>query len=194
MTSMFRLSLGLALLAAACAPKATPASTNRLSPSDYYPLGAGNAWAYDVDTGEDSTTLGVTKVESFDGRVAVVRTGRTVLRYEVLEDGIRVLADEAWVLRAPLEVGASWRGRGGRSARIVSTDAPVETRAGNFDRCVEVLETGGKLELEVRTIYCPRVGPVLVESTMRSEASERSLAVSARLRGYEVSVFAASNP
>jgi hypothetical protein len=156
-------------------------------PRDFYPLRAGNAWSYDVDTGDAVTTLAITRVEAFDGRVAEVHTGRSVLLYEVSAEGIRELDANAWVLRAPLREGASWPGRGGRSARVVAADSGARTAAGDFDDCVEVLETGGKLELEVRTLYCRGVGPVSVESTMRSKVGERTLSVSASLRGYDVS-------
>jgi hypothetical protein len=70
---------------------------------------------------------------------------------------------------------------------VVSTDTTTETPAGTFDRCLEVLETGGQLELEVRTVYCPGVGPVWLGSTMHSNVSDRVVTVSAKLRGYDVS-------
>jgi len=158
-----------------------------IEPSEFFPLRAGNAWSYDVDTGAPSTTLGVTRVEAFDGRFAEVRTGRVTVRYEVLPEGLRVPPDDVWLLRAPLQEGASWPARGGRTARLVSTDTRIETRAGKFEGCIEVLETGGKLELEIRIVYCPGVGPVALDSTMRSETSERVVTVFARLRGFEVS-------
>jgi len=187
MTSFVRFSAASLLIAAACAPKTPAPSSSAIEPADLYPLHAGNAWSYDVDTGEASTTLAVTRVETFDGRIAEVHTGHTVLRYEVLVEGIRVPPRDEWILRAPLEEGATWPGRGGRSARLIATGMRVETLAGTFERCMEVLETGGKLEVEVRTVYCPGVGPVSVDSTMRSNLSDRALTVSARLRGYEVS-------
>jgi hypothetical protein len=158
-----------------------------LEPTELYPLDTGNAWSYDVDTGEASTTLAITRVEAFDGRIAEVHTGRTVVRYEVLAEGIRVPPGDEWLLRAPLVEGATWPGRGGWTARLISTDTSVETPAGSFDGCVEVLETGGKLELEVRTVYCAGVGPVWLASTMHSNVSDRAVTVSAKLRGYEVS-------
>jgi hypothetical protein len=162
-------------------------------PRDFYPLRAGNAWSYDVDTGDSVTTLAITRVEAFDGRIAKVHTARSVLLYEVSAEGIREPDSNAWVLRAPLRDGASWPGRGGRSAQVVAVQSSARTAAGDFDDCVEVLETGGKLELEVRTLYCRGVGPVSVESTMHSTVSERTLTVSARLRGYQLSA-AGSRP
>ncbi len=163
-----------------------PSSRATITPSDLYPLQTGNAWSYDVDTGDESTTLGIARVEAFDGRIAEVHTGRTVVRYEVLPEGIRVPPGDAWLIRAPLVEGATWAGRGGRTARLASIDMTVETPAGTFDGCVEVVEMGGKLELEVRTVYCPQVGPVRVSSTMHSNVSDRVATVSAQLRGYEV--------
>ena len=123
---------------------------------------------------------------AFDGKIAEVHVARAVVRYEVRPDGIRVLPTDVWLLRTPLRPGATWPAPGGRVAELVSTNAVAETPAGRFDRCVEVRELGGKLELEVRTVYCPGVGPVSVTSTMQSNVSERALSVSARLRGYSV--------
>lgn len=194
MASVFRLGASAALLVGACASTMRPAPTKTIEARDLYPLQTGNAWSYDVDTGEAATTLAVTRVQSFDGRIAEVRTGQTLLRYEVLDQGIRLPSADEWVLRAPLERGATWAGRGGRTARLVSTGLRIETRAGTFDDCVLVSETGGKLELEVQTVYCASVGPVLVESTMRSTLSDRALTVSARLRGYVVSPTSSTHP
>ncbi len=175
------------LIVACAGSKPTPTEVEGLSPADLYPFETGNAWSYDVDTGEGTTTLAITRVEAFDGRVAEVRTGRATVRYEVLSNGIRVLPGNGWLFRAPLRVGSSWPGPGGRDARLVSMDLSFQTAAGSFARCVEVSETGGELELEVRTVYCPGVGPVAVDSTMRSRVSDRVLTVSARLRGFDVS-------
>lgn len=194
MTPSFRLGAAAALMTAACASTMSPVTPKPLEPQDLYPLQTGNAWAYDVDTGESSTTLAVLRVETFDGRIAEVRTAQTLLRYEVLPEGIRMPPGDEWVLRAPFERGATWPGRGGRTARLVSMGLRVETRAGAFEDCVLVSETGGELELEVRTVYCPRVGPVSVESTMRSNLSDRTLTVSAKLRGYEISPTSSSGP
>ncbi len=174
------------MTACASASDPTPGSA-ALAPLDFYPLRAGNAWSYDVDTGERSTTLAVTHVETLNGSIAEVHTAKAVVRYEVLPDGIRVSTTDAWLIRAPIVLGATWPGLGGRTAKLVSTNVVAETLAGRFDRCIEVSEVGGELELEVSTVYCPGVGPVSVTSTMRSKMSERVLTVSARLRGYSVS-------
>ncbi len=185
--------VALLLVGSACGGASSSTPSSAISdPRDFFPLRAGNAWSYDVDTGDSVSTLAISRVQAFDGRVAKVRTGETVVVYELSAQGIREANADAWVLRAPLREGATWPGRGGRSARLVSTEADVQTIAGDFDDCIEVLETGGRLELEVRTVYCRGVGPVSVASTMRSHVSDRVLTVHARLRGYDVSGAAAS--
>lgn len=188
-TGAWMAALSFCLLAG-CTASSAPAPTRAmLGPLDYYPLLAGNAWSYDVDTGEPSTTLAITRVEGVDGGVAQVRTAKAIVHYEVLPDGIRVPPADAWLIRTPLRPGATWPAPGGRTAELVAVDAVAETPAGSFEGCAEVREVGGKLELEVRTVYCPGVGPVSVTSTMRSSVSERTLTVSARLRGYSVSLW-----
>jgi hypothetical protein len=165
-----------------------------IDPRDFYPFSPGNAWSYDVDTAEGSTILAVTVVDAFDGRVAEVRTGRAMVRYEARADGIRIPSEDSWLVRAPLHEGATWPSRGGRTARLVSTGVDAETPAGRFGGCIEILETGGQLDLEVATVYCPGVGPVSVRSTMRSKSSDRVITVSARLRGYEVNPSTVAYP
>lgn len=197
MATRVRVSLLVAcLVAVGCgasnpAPKESPLV---LAPIDLYPLRPGNAWSYDVDTGEASSTLGLTRVEAVQGSIATVRTGQQTVKYDIRQEGINVVSEEAWLFRTPLEEGSSWPARGGRIGRFVSTEASVETPAGRFTGCLEVVETGGKLELEVRTIYCPFVGPVAVDSTMRSSTSDRSVSAHARLRGYDVDGGAALTP
>lgn len=190
----FRVRAGVRLLfvalafTCACGGRTVPsASETELTPDDLYPLREGNAWSYDVDTGAAKTTLAITKVLRFDGSIAEVQTGSARVQYELSEQGIRVPPEDVWLLRAPIREGASWPARAGRLARLVAERLSVETPAGTFHGCVEVLETGGKLDLEVRTVFCPGVGPVSLRSTMRSERADRSVSVSARLRGYQVS-------
>ncbi|MGB5810208.1 MAG: hypothetical protein WBG86_06740 [Polyangiales bacterium] len=157
-----------------------------IDPVDLYPLRAGNAWSYDIDTGDASTTLAVTRVESVNGAYVTVQTGGATVQYELRRDGIFVPADGAWLFRAPFDDGATWPARGGRTGEVVTSLAHEETAAGEFQGCLEVRETGGKLGLVVTTIYCPFVGPVSVTSTMPSDVSDRAATVRARLRGYEV--------
>lgn len=176
----------VAVLGCGASKPTAPDSAAEIVPINLYPLRPGNAWSYDVNTGEPPSTLAVSRVETVDGSIATVRTGQGSVKYEIREDGIRVVSEGVWLFRAPLEEGASWPARGGRTGRLVSTEVSIETQAGSFTGCLEVVETGGRLELEVRTVYCPLVGPVAVDSTMHSNVSDRAVSVHARLRGYNV--------
>ena len=170
-----------------CSGVALPsAPDDALDPRELYPLALDNAWSYDVDTGDPPTTLGITRVQSVDGDRVEVRTGDTIVLYELSPEGIRVPPEDVWLVRRPLRVGATWPAPGGRTATVIALDLSAETGAGRFGDCVEIHERGGSLDLEVRTIYCAGVGPVVVASTMRSNVSERSVTVTATLRGYRI--------
>lgn len=183
-----RVAMASIAMCVGCATAPRPAETRApLDVRELYPLAEGNAWSYDVDTGNGSTTLATTRVDRRSADVATVKTGEATTRYHLSAEGIRVETEDAWLLRTPLQEGASWPARGGRIAELVAIDTEADTPAGRFERCVQVVERGGRLRLEVRTVYCAGVGPVSVVSAMRSDTSDRVLTVSARLRGFRVS-------
>ncbi len=188
MKTFLRCHLLLISLLMACAGSSKPVQTTAspLEAANLYPFERGNVWSYEVDTGGPSPTLAVTRVESFDGRTAVVQTGQQALRYEIRDGGIYVPEEGVWLLKAPLREGQRWPSRGGRTAEIRASDESVSTPGGSFSSCVRVDETGGRLNLRVSTVYCPGVGPVKVESTMSLAGGDREITVEAALRGYEV--------
>lgn len=156
-------------------------SADAYVPARLYPLSVGRVWSYDVDTGTGMSTLAIARVtRSENGRVEVA-TGSEPNVYQVSNEGIR-REGGAWVLKAPIRMGAEWPAANGRTARIASLDAHVESVAGNFEHCVEVIERaeGGP---QIRTVYCPDVGPVLVESSMAMSLSGETVRVLATLRG-----------
>lgn len=170
---------------------------DRLAPGTLYPMIEGAQWVYDVDTGgPEPPTLGIFEVVSADGAQRSIANNRGMSRegqvrhgdamtYEVSADGIRHVASGGWVLRAPIREGAEWEAMGGRTARVVDTDASVEVVAGTYDHCVDIEESGGEDGRVVRTVYCPDVGPVLIESRMESRLTTRTVATRARLRSYD---------
>lgn len=193
-------SLGL-ILAAGCAASvgtdaATP-RTDRLAPSVLYPMIEGSQWVYDVDTGgEEPPALGIFEVIESEGdrrRIAnnrgmsadgQVRYGEP-MDYEVSAEGIRHVASNRWILRAPIREGASWPALGGRTARVTDDDVSIQVAAGTFDHCVAVEESGGEDGRTVRTVYCPEVGPVLVETRMSTQLTTRTIATRSSLRSYD---------
>lgn len=194
--ALFASLLALPACGGATAEVARPRG-DRLAPATLYPMIEGAQWVYDVDTGgPEPPTLGIFEVVSVEGDRRSIANNRGMTRegqvrhgdaitYEVTRDGIRHVASGGWVLRAPVREGAEWEAMGGRTARVVDTDASVEVVAGTYDHCVDVEESGGEDGRVVRTVYCPDVGPVLIESRMESRLTTRSVATRARLRTYD---------
>lgn len=193
-------ALLLALSASACGP-ATPEvrepEIDRLAPTTLYPMLEGAQWVYDVETGgPEPPTLGIFEVIESSGDTRTIANNRGMdaqgqvrhgdpVSYEIAPQGIRHTASGGWLLRSPIEEGAEWEGMGGRTARVTDVDRSIEVMAGTYDHCVEVTETGGEDGRTVRTVYCPQVGPVEIESTMDTELTMRSVSTRARLRSYD---------
>jgi hypothetical protein len=162
-------------------------SRDRLSVERLYPLRAGSVWTYDVDTGEGAPTLAITRVLSSADKQAEVSSGGVPIRYEQRADGLYRTDRDVYVLKLPLRVGATWDAGQGATAEVTDLDKRVSTVAGEFSGCVEVRESAGKGQKQVRTVFCPDVGPVELESTLQLEITGRGARVLARLRGYDFS-------
>ena len=179
------------LLLAACmachAGGATTAqSGDRLATDRLYPLRAGSVWTYDVDTGEGGPpTLAITRVTQRSGEQVDVSSGGPPIRYELRADGLYRGDRRAYLLKQPLRKGATWDAGQGATAEVLDVDKRMSTPAGDFVGCVEVREQGGSTPKVVRTVFCPDVGPVELESSMGLAVSGRSARVVARLRGYD---------
>jgi hypothetical protein len=155
----------------------------RLEPSNLYPMREGYVWSYDVDTGTGMRTFAVSRVLSVSGgRVAITNGGEEIL-YELRDGGIFRPQSGTWLLRAPIEVGASWPSSGDTTARVTSVTETVEVPGGRFEGCVEVLEEGGEGARRVRTVYCAGVGPTIVESRQELALRPEPLVVRGELIG-----------
>jgi hypothetical protein len=186
--------VGLLVAAAGCAsaPKTLP--TQQLTVERLYPLRPGSVWTYDVDTGEGVPTLAITRVLSKDGIKIEVSSGSDPFLYEQRPDGLYRPDIEGYVLHAPVEKGASWAGRDGATSQVTDTQRTVVTPAGDFQGCVEVLESGGASGKRVRTVFCPDVGPVEIESSLQMALTGQAAKVVAKLRGYDFSAAVGAQP
>lgn len=178
--------LALGLVCAAChAGAAKHAGDAKLTVERLYPLRAGSVWSYDVETGEGPPTLAITRVVSAENGSAKVSSGGPPISYEQRADGLFRADRGAYVLKLPLAVGTSWElGQGGK-AEITAVGTHSSTVAGEFDGCLEVRESEPAAQKQVRTVFCPDVGPVEVESTIALQLSARGARVLAKLRGYD---------
>jgi hypothetical protein len=185
----------LLVLVAGCASTPAAVPTRALTPERLYPLTAGSAWSYDVDAGDGRPVLAITRVTEAGADHAVVQGGEGVIRYELRPDGIFRSDRNGYLLKAPIEVGRQWESAAGISARIDSTTVAIETPAGRFSACVDVVERGAPSGAVVTTTYCPDVGPVQVISSLALELNPgQSVRVVARLRGYAVGPLSAAPP
>jgi hypothetical protein len=185
--SLAALPLLLALGACHGGASSKSAADAKLSIDRLYPLRAGSVWSYDVDTGDGPPTLAITRVTRREGARAEVSSGGPSITYEQRSDGLYRVDRDAYVLKTPLAVGTRWDAGQGGSAEITSLGQRVSTPGGEFSDCVEVRESDPSTQKQVRTVFCPDVGPVEVESTITLQVSARGARVLAKLRGYDFS-------
>lgn len=153
------------------------------TPETLFPLAEGRAWSFDVETGDGDNVLVVTRViTAVPGKSALVQVGKEQTAYERRPEGWYRPAKGGFLLREPLEVGASWTSGKGVEAKLTRQVAAIETPAGDFTNCAEVEETNQRSGNRIWTTYCPHVGPVRVVSEMIVRG--HTLRVTAVMRGY----------
>jgi hypothetical protein len=133
--------------------------------ADYYPLGDGWKWAFDVE--QDGTNILATYVVlERKGGVAVVQAGDERLTYVVTPDGVAQFEGNAigdYVIKNPIAKGSEWAVAGGR-ARIASVDETLSIDSvGRYAGCVTVEVTRTDPARVTRTVFAPDLGPVAVE-------------------------------
>ncbi len=177
------LSLALpALLAIACGGSSAPppAESTWLKPSEgvkdassgteaerFFPLLDGMIYTYRTtnEVGEEGLLVArVKRIDKTHGELVYPRGAR---RFEYAPDGLKVVSLDgaAYVLKLPLAKDATWRGEHGGNARVMSVSERVETPAGVFTGCVQILEERlGDRPIRYATTFCPEVGVVLLEA------------------------------
>lgn len=161
------------------------AATEPVTAARLFPMITGAVWSYHIDTGTPLPALGILRVLRADASGATLAPdGGEETIYLRVPEGIRIQGTEAWALHEPIAVGTEWAGRGGRTARITEVGAHVEVQGGAFDGCVRVEESGAENRIDQVTVYCPDVGPVIVESSTTTELSREHVRVRAELLGY----------
>lgn len=173
-----------AALLAACAGSATQVAPERepWTTANLYPLAEGNAWSYDVDSGDGDPVLAVSRVLTVTPQSAIVASGNGELVYETRPEGLYRPAKSGYLLKEPLQVGSEWTSGPGMGATLSRRVEAIETPAGKFTDCAEVNEVQGETGNHIVTTYCPNVGPVRVVSAMVVRG--HTLRVIAVLRGY----------
>jgi hypothetical protein len=181
------IAICLAVLSGCGASRSAAPADDRLSVDRLYPLRLGAVWSYDVDTGEGLPILAITRVTALTEQRAEIAVGREPIVYERRVEGLFRPDRAAYVLLAPVRAGEQWEAGSGATAEVRSVDKSVTTPAGEFHGCAEIVETGAAGGKTTRTVFCPDVGPVEVESSMPLPESDEIATVTARLRGYDLS-------
>jgi len=133
--------------------------------ADYYPLGDGWKWAFDVEQ-DGMNVLATYVVVEKKGAVSAVQAGDERLSYVVTPDGVAQFDGSAigdYVIKNPIKAGAEWPVTGGR-ARIASVSEEVNVESvGRYAGCVVVEVTRADPARITRTMFAPELGPVAVE-------------------------------
>ncbi|MDB5219948.1 MAG: hypothetical protein JWO86_7875 [Myxococcaceae bacterium] len=161
---------GLTLLASgACGSAGGPTSPSVAtkppsgsSAEQYFPLEEGRIYAYATSENGETGML-VAKVHRTDATHGELRLSNATKRFVFTPEGV-AYDGGAFILKAPLDVGASWPGEHGGKATVMSIDATPKVVAGAYSSCVQTVEEGGRPEgSKYVTTYCPGVGMVLLE-------------------------------
>lgn len=175
----------LALAGCGSAPvRPSSAAADAIDPRRLFPFEAGTVFSYTVRDGTNLPTLATLRVLAVDGdRVTIQRNRQPADALLVSAEGIRLAEEPAWLLRAPIAVGATFPAEGARTARVGSVDEVVRTGLGEHRGCVRIDERDEASGVQTETTYCPDVGPVRIVSSIVSELSGMRLDVRAELIG-----------
>ena len=159
--------------------------------ADFFPLAEGTVWTFDTryeQSGPYEVKRTGTLVERVEGieeiggrrytRVAWTVTG---IGTEDVRDARRVRIDDegAWYvyegrehlgLPFPPEIGRTWAAKEpapGWTYRVERAPDVVETPAGRFEHCIEIVQALGDGRTEGRETRCPGVGRVRLVTTAR---------------------------
>jgi hypothetical protein len=129
----------------------------------FMPLEDDTVYAFETLT-ENTGEKGVLMMQVARPRAnqAVLTVGGKAQRLDIDAQGVR-LANGGWLLKGPLSAGATFKGQFGQVV-VRSVDAQVQVPAGRFTGCVETVEESPAVKKRVLTVFCPKVGIVLLDA------------------------------
>ena len=160
MTLRFVCLASLVSIACGCGASAAPgaATVDRRSEVErYFPLVDGHIFTYQTTNESSAVEMFMVRVKRSSTTTATLVTGASFRSLTVAPDFVR--RDGAgFVLRSPLQQGATWQGDKGL-VRVVETGANVKVPAGSYSHCVQTEEeVGGDARGKITTFFCPGVG------------------------------------
>ena len=133
----------------------------------FFPLVDGMVYTYRTvnEVGEEGLLLA--RVHRTDARHGELRFPSGSRSFEYTADGVVLHArtgETTHVLKAPLEVGTTWRGEHGGNTRVLGVGVSADTPAGHHEGCVQTMEERlGDRPVRYATVFCPGVGVVSLE-------------------------------
>ena len=153
--------------------KPEPASAEGIA--RYLPLEDDTVFSYEtrMEPGGERGLL-VLEVRRRRPELAELVVAGRAQRLNVTATSIELVTGGA-LLRAPLTVGASWRGDFGR-VRVTNVSRSVTVPAGAFSGCVETVEemTSAEGTKRTTTVFCPGVGIALRETEVEQDGAQGS--------------------
>lgn len=160
-------------------PHATPAGIAYHAVADYLPLLDKTVMSFETETeGSADRGLLIMQVRRPRPNLVELAIGGKVRRLDLLKEGVKIV-EGGWLLKTPLEVGATFVGISG-NVRVSSITREVTVPAGHYRECVETVEISP--EARTTTTYCPLVGIVLLEVDSMSVHNPEH--VTARLKSH----------
>lgn len=159
-----------ALFWAACGGNPAPASPAKPKASvritdieRFLPFEPNTVSAFETFS-ENSGEKGVLMMQISRPRADAVEleVGGKIQRLTIVPDGVR-LATGGWLLKAPLEEGARFKGQFGE-VRVASVNRSIKVPAGRYTGCVETVEESQTVGRRVTTVFCPKMGIVSLEA------------------------------
>ncbi len=172
-------------VALACAdPVATPPARAPARAAEgverYLPLPEGFVYEYDVETDTGETGRMMMQVSRPRAGMVELEVAGKVQRLELSADAVQH-ATGGYLLKAPLELGAEWKGQFG-TVRVASVTRSVQTPAGAFQACVETVEEATTPPKRATSVYCIDVG--LVRLQIEGAQGEEVVSIETTLRSY----------
>jgi hypothetical protein len=170
------LAAALVSVAGACSAPPPPGVAKKPVAPDgvarYLPLEDDTVFAYDtvMEPGGERGLL-VLEVRRRRPELAELVVAGRAQRLNVSAAAVELVTGGA-LLRAPLTVGASWRGDFGR-VRVTNLSRSVTVPAGAFSDCLETVEemTSTEGTKQTSTVYCPGVGITLRETEVEQDGA-----------------------
>jgi hypothetical protein len=184
LSTTFTTSMGLLACSSGTAATRQSADTVAVARADfgvesYLPLMDQTALSFETEV-EGSAERGLLVMQIHRPRPTVVelKIGGKIHRLDLVKEGVRVV-EGGWLLKLPLEVGATFTGQYG-TVKVTNVNLTVNVPAGRFDGCVETEELSGTNRTLTR--YCPTIG--ITELEIESLSTDEPAREIARLKSH----------